>query len=208
MDGIIFDIDGTIWDSREPVAEAWTMAIQEKTGDQRVLTADDMTKLFGKTVPEIAEVIFDGLDLDEQETKELMNYCTWLENEHLRKKPGKVYDGVAELIEKLSEKYPLFIVSNCDIGYIEAMLDGTGFGKYFKDHLCYADTNQPKEHNILLIAERNGLRAPIYIGDTQGDLNSCKKAGVPMIHVTYGLGTADDPDYIANSPEEVGRILL
>lgn len=208
MDGIIFDVDGTIWDSTESVAEAWTMAIQEKTGDSRVLTAELMTQLFGKTVPEIAAVIFDGLDLTEKEADELMGYCTYLENKHLREKPGRVYDGVEELLEKLSGKYPLFIVSNCDFGYIEAMLDATGFGKYFKDHICYADTNQPKDVNIRLMAEKHGLKEPVYVGDTQGDLNSCRQAKVPMIHVTYGLGTADGPDYSADSPKEVGEILL
>lgn len=208
MDGIIFDVDGTIWDSTESVAEAWTMAIQEKTGDSRVLTAELMTRLFGKTLPEIAAVIFDGLDLTQKEADELMDYCTYLENKHLREKPGKVYDGVDELLEKLSGKYPLFIVSNCDFGYIEAMLDSTGFGKYFQDHICYADTNQPKDVNIRLMAKKHGLKEPVYVGDTQGDLNSCRQAEVPMIHVTYGLGTADDPDYSADSPMEVGEILL
>ena len=208
MDGIIFDVDGTIWDSTESVAEAWTMAIQEKTGDPRVLTAELMKRLFGKTVPEIAAVIFDGLDLTEEEAGRLMDHCTLLENKHLREKPGKVYDGVEELLDQLSKKYPLYIVSNCDFGYIEAMLDGTGFGKYFQDHMCYADTQQPKEVNIRLMAEKHGLKKPVYIGDTQGDLNSCRKAGVPMIHVTYGLGTADEPEYSADSTEEVARILL
>lgn len=55
-----------------------------------------------------------------------------------------MYDGVVDTVKKLSEKYPLFIVSNCQCGYIEAMLNASGLGSYIKDHLCFEETQTPK----------------------------------------------------------------
>ena len=40
--------------------------------------------------------------------------------------------------------------------------------------------------------ERNDLKSPVYVGDTQGDADSCAKAGVPFIFAEYGLGDVPD----------------
>ena len=208
MDGIIFDIDGTLWDSRASVAAAWDAAIFETCGIEKHLTKEDMTPLFGRTTIDIERLLFEGDDLPQTLQDKAMAYALKKENEHLYEEPGILYEGVREMLKALSEKYPLFIVSNCDDGYIDALLDTTGLREYFKDYMCFSDTMQPKEVNLKIIAERNGITSPIYVGDTQGDLNSCKKAGIPMIHVTYGLGQADHPDYRADSPAEVAALCL
>ena len=38
----------------------------------------------------------------------------------------------------------------------------------------------PKDENISLIVKRNGLKKPVYVGDTQGDFEACKKAGFSL----------------------------
>jgi phosphoglycolate phosphatase len=207
MDGVIFDIDGTIWDSRESVAHAWDAVIREEGHIEKNLTVEDLTPLFGRTTTEIEEALFHGDPFTQEEKDRLMQICFDKENEHLYEEPGLVYAGVEELLQNLAQKYPLFIVSNCNTGYIEAMLEVTGLGKYFKDHLCFADTMKPKGENIRLIADRHGLKEPVYVGDTQGDLDACRMAGVPMVYVTYGLGKADGADFIAHNPAEVYKIL-
>ena len=97
-----------------------------------------------------------------------------------------------ETIQKLSKKYPLFIVSNCQAGYIEAFLENTGLQKYFADHLCPDDTGRLKADNIKIIMEQNGIEEAVYVGDTQGDADACKEAGVPMVYAAYGFGKVED----------------
>ena len=60
-------------------------------------------------------------------------------------------------------------------------------GEYFKDFTCPAYTGRLKGENIRIIMERNGLSEAVYVGDTQGDANSCKEAEIPMIYAAYGL---------------------
>lgn len=207
MDGIIFDIDGTLWDSRESVAHAWREVLQA-AGIHMELTIETVTPLFGKTDAEIQEALFSGLPMSEEERHSLMERCFQREGEYLRRHPGVLYGGVEDMLQSLSERYPLFIVSNCNKGYAEIMMETTGLGPFFKDHLCFGDTLKPKGDNIRTIADMHGLKEPVYVGDTQGDLNACRKAGVPMIYAAYGLGRADAPDFTAASPAEICRILL
>jgi phosphoglycolate phosphatase len=52
----------------------------------------------------------------------------------------------------------------------------------------------PKNHNIKLLMEQHGLKNPVYIGDTAGDGEESRKAGVPFVFVSYGFGETDDYD--------------
>ena len=123
MDSIIFDVDGTLWDSVDPVAESWNLAIAENTDMTPDLTRDSLAWLFGKTMTEIADALFPQIPLDER--MRLLTICFDYENRYLETHPGKMYDGVVDTIRELSLRYPLFIVSNCQCGYIEVMWDRT-----------------------------------------------------------------------------------
>ncbi len=186
MDGIIFDVDGTLWDSTEVVAEAWTTAIRENSDLDLTVTGPMLNRLFGKTMDEIYEALFPMLPKSEQER--IGGLCYDYENELLEHQPGTLYDGVREAFETLSKKTGLYIVSNCQCGYIEVMLRSTGLEPYVKDTLCFGQTQTPKAQTIRTLMERNGLKDVVYIGDTQGDADACKEAGVPFIFAEYGFG--------------------
>ena len=73
------------------------------------------------------------------------------------------------------------------------MLKTTGLAPYIKDHLCFGETQTPKGDTIRTLVARNGLKAPVYVGDTQGDADACKAAGVPFIFAEYGFGDVRMP---------------
>lgn len=120
MDGIIFDVDGTLWDSVEVVAESWNLAIKENSDLEPNLNREILQGLFGKTMDEIAAGVFPDLDLDSR--RKLMDICFDYENRYLETHPGVYYEGVMDTLKDLALEYPLFIVSNCQCGYIEVMM--------------------------------------------------------------------------------------
>ena len=83
------------------------------------------------------------------------------------------------------------MVSNCQAGYIEAFYKGTGLGGYFKDFESAGNTGLPKWDNIALVVKRQGLKRPVYVGDTDWDYQAARRAGVPFIHAAYGFGQVE-----------------
>lgn len=203
-DGIIFDVDGTIWDSTPVVEEAWNAAMEEAGYDVRV-TADRLKGLFGLPMEDIIRDLLP--DVSEEERIKFAPKCYEYEHEYLSRQGGVIYEGVKEMMKELSSDYPLFIVSNCQAGYIELMLEKTGLGGYVRDHLCPGDSGKLKAANIRIICDRHGLMNPLYVGDTQMDANACKEAGVPICFAAYGFGKVSEPKYIIKSPMELTEIL-
>ncbi|MCF2569591.1 HAD family hydrolase [Mediterraneibacter glycyrrhizinilyticus] len=190
MDSIIFDVDGTIWDSTQSVADSWNKAIREHSDLDLTLDPVSLSRVFGKTMTEIADALFPALDTEAR--MKLLDACYAEENRYLEDHPGLLYDGVAGTIRNLSLRYPLYIVSNCQCGYIEVMLKTSGLAPYIKDHLCFGETLRPKGETIRMLMKKNGLKSPVYVGDTQGDADACKAAGIPFIFAEYGFGDVPD----------------
>lgn len=118
--------------------------------------------------------------------------CYKYENEYLSMHGGKLYPDLEDVWKQLGRDYDLYIVSNCQTGYIEAFLDFFGFRHYIKDMECYGNTGKNKGYNIRLVVERNQIKDPVYVGDIEGDYEASKEAGVKFIHAAYGFGTIRD----------------
>ena len=185
--GLIFDMDGTLWDSSENVAASWTEKVRLLGYDRPPITKQDIMSVMGFTMDRIADIIFGDLPKDER--MKLLDECGNHENDYLRRHGGVLYPDLEETFIRLREKYHLYIVSNCQSGYIEAFLEYCGFGKYFDDIECYGNNLKEKGDNIALIVKRNSLDKAWYVGDIQGDYDATMKAGLDFIHAAYGFGT-------------------
>ena len=132
-------------------------------------------------------------ELDQERMKPILEEVLVEENAYVAAHGGVLYPRVEQTLAVLAARWPLFLVSNCQDGYIEAFFQAHGLGRYFTDYENPGRTGLPKADNIALVAERNGLRRPLYIGDTQGDYDAASKAGVPFLHAAYGFGRIDRP---------------
>ena len=189
--GIIFDMDGTLWDSSEGVAISWTEIVNKEYDKERMITAEDIQGVMGRTMDKIADVLF--AELSKEERMALLRKCCDYENEYLKEHGGILFEGLEETLDKLQKDYDLYIVSNCQAGYIEAFLDYYKFHDLVEDIECFGNNNKPKAENIAFICERNNIAKEdaVYVGDIQGDYDSATAAGVKFIHAAYGFGTID-----------------
>lgn len=188
MKSMIFDVDGTLWDTTHVVAKAWNQAIKDcNIPHHEVITPDRLKQEFGKTMTAIAASVFCDLPLAQQLSS--METCVRYEGIFIPKhEESLLYEGVKETIQELSKSHQLFIVSNCQGGYIELFMRKNGLEPYITDFESFGNTGRPKGENIRLIIERNGLDHTFYVGDTQGDYEACQQAEVPFVFASYGFG--------------------
>lgn len=192
--GFIFDLDGTLWDSREVVAKAWQEIALKEFGFTHV-TVELVASLMGKPMRDIALAIAPS-HLSEEEKISFGERAFHYENEYLASFPGTPFEGVVETLRKLQDRgHRLFIVSNCQNGYIE------NFVKimepfHFDGYLCYGDTGREKSFTIRELMRRHHLEKAVYVGDTLGDEKETKRANLPFVYASYGFGESEEPDFV------------
>lgn len=187
--GILFDLDGTLWDSSAECTEAWNEAIRTQTDRPEQFTIDDMHGFMGKTMEVIATLMFPTLPQEEQ--IRLIKLCTAHEHQYLETHRAALYPNEQAVLTELAKEYALGVVSNCQDGYIQLYLRQCGFSELFCDFECAGRTGKSKGQNIRLVMERQGVTDCVYVGDTQGDCDAAREAGVPFFHAAYGFGTVD-----------------
>lgn len=192
MDSIIFDLDGTIWDPIDTVLNAWNSCIKKHSQIKRELTRSDFEGTMGLQMHDISKKLFPYLSEDFR--NQVITECYQTEKLYIKKQGGNLYPNVEEVLNLLSQKYKLFIVSNCQDGYIECFYEFHKLEKYFLDYENPGRTGLSKGENIDLIIKRNHLQNPIYVGDTEGDLNAAKYAGIPFVYAKYGFGQVSEYD--------------
>lgn len=194
MDNIIFDLDGTLWDSTSTVIDSWNKTLDKYAEVTNRLKADDFKRIMGLVIADIAKVFFPYIEEPKRIT--IMKDCCVSECKYLEEHGAILYDNLEVTLKELSKKYKLFIVSSCQSAYLDAFFKFHNLGKYFTDHETHGRTGLTKGENIKLVIERNNLKNSIYVGDTEGDLKSARFAGIPFIYARYGFGQVDEYDYV------------
>ncbi len=194
MDSIIFDLDGTLWDSIDTVLLAWNKSIQNFPELNKVLTRTDLEGTMGLQMHDISKKLFPSLD--EDLSKKLIEDWGVKEQYYLKQQGGQLYSNLEHVLKELSKKYKLFIVSNCQEGYIEAFFSYHQLDKYFMDFENPGRTGLSKGENINLVIKRNSLKQPVYVGDTEGDMKAARYAGVPFVYARYGFGKVQEHDFV------------
>lgn len=124
FDGIIFDLDGTLWDSCRSVAESWHLTLTRRFGIKEAPSLSEIQSIMGMTASEIARALFTGIGED---PAYIFEVCGKEECDYLSTHGGIVYPGVEEMLQALSRRHPLFLVSNCRMVISKAFSGLLGF---------------------------------------------------------------------------------
>ena len=185
MDAVIFDLDGTLWDTCNTCAIAWNKVLNRNGIAYREIRAEDVQAVTGRPHKECIDLVFSDLDRDMRNL--LCDETSQEDNKAVSELGGEIYPGVTEGLKSLVLHFPLCIVSNCQSGYIESFLEYSGFEELFTDNECWGNTGNTKGENLASLIDRNQFSQPVFIGDTVNDKAAAEYCGIPFVQVTYGF---------------------
>lgn len=204
-DSLIFDMDGTLWDATDGYVSSWNEGLKSINRPERVdrtlldsMMGWERNKVYEKVFPSLPITEFDQIAHAIDKTQDML----------LPKIGGTFYPGVIEGIKQLSQKYKLFVVSNCPANTIKQMMVYGDLENYITDEIAHGSNQKSKHFNINLLIEKHKLKSPIYIGDTHSDSLQCEIAKTPFCLVTYGFGTSNVFDYKFDSFDELSKYFL
>lgn len=199
-DAFIFDMDGTLWDAVDGYCDVWNATIRHFGID---CPAIDRARLFTQ-MGQPLDVIMDALIPGDYDRAAFMEAMRGYEAEIMPRKGGVLYPRVAEVLATLRERGAgIYLVSNCGAWGLHNFFEFTGLGPLFDDSGAHGINGLSKADNIALMVERHGLKHPVYVGDTQLDIDSSHAAGVPAVWAAYGFGRAEGADHRIDSFEEL-----
>jgi phosphoglycolate phosphatase len=204
FDGLIFDLDGTLWDAAKNCAAAWNEVLAEHGYSQR-LTEDNARSLSGIKIEIMFPQYFSFVPKSQYE--DFFESYKNKESYIMKKIGGKLYPNVLETLILLNKKAKLFIVSNCLDGYVENFINLNNLRNLFSDYISAGKTGLEKKENLKLIIERNQIKNPIFIGDTIGDYDAAIFNRIPFIYVSYGFGNVTKFTMKINSFADLLNIL-
>jgi len=184
IDAVIFDVDGTLWDANQAVADGWNCGLA-KLGINKKVSPELLAKVTGNPYEKCVDILLPGL---KKKYPDLLVVLNEAEVESVCLNGGQFYDGVIEGIKQLSEIYKIFLVSNCKEWYLKAFLKFSGLKSKITDFDCNGTSGLNKSEMLLRIKNIYSLNNPLYVGDTEGDQIAAKMANIEFVYVSWGFG--------------------
>lgn len=204
-DGLIFDMDGTLWDAVDTYARIWNEVFLRE-GRKVHVTRESLIGNIGIPIPRILDNLFP--DIAPEEAARFSKELADEEPALLSRYGGTPYPGVVSGLERLSHKYKLFLVSNCDTHTLPIFMSCIGITPFITEAVSYGDTHKPKGDNMLLLKAKYGLRQPLYMGDIEADGQETHRAGLPFVYARYGFGHTDDYELAFDSFDDFTEFFL
>lgn len=201
LEMIIFDLDGTLWDTIDVTVDASNEILKREKFDIRV-NYEIVKNGMGHNLKEVSKMYMP--DLEEEKRMSLKEEMDNLTHEKILKFGAKLYPDVRFVLENLKEKYKLAIVSNCGDGHIESFIGYYHFENIFDDYIPASKYGISKAEAIKEVMNRNNVKNAIFVGDTEKDYEDSKEARIPFIYAKYGFGElADNHIYSIDNLKEL-----
>jgi phosphoglycolate phosphatase len=210
---VVFDLDGTLIDSRRDLADAANALIVERGG--RPQPIDAISAMVGEGAPLLVKRALTAAGLDSGDPGALPRFLELYDDRLLAH--THLYEGTREVLDAMSRVATLAVLTNKPQRPSERILAGLEVASLF-DWVIGGDTDLPRKPDPaglrhLMAAAKTGADDAILVGDSAIDLRTARAAGTRICLARYGFGfrfAATDlqgDELVADSPRELERLL-
>jgi phosphoglycolate phosphatase len=212
MDLFIFDLDGTLIDSKLDLAHA-VNATRAHMG-MPPLPHELIYSYVGNGAPMLVRRAL-GQEATEEAVETALAFFLAYYSEHMLDYTA-LYPGVRETLDKLDNgKRRLAVLTNKPVRISRAILDGLGVGRHFFRVYGGNSFDQKKPHPIGVetLMHESGVEKnrALMVGDSAVDVLTARNAGIPCCGVTYGFQpeglAASPPDYLIERMDQIFTVL-
>ena len=177
--GILWDLDGTLLDTLEDLADGVNYALRqfhypERTiGEVRRFVGNGAFNLIRLAVPEDTDPV------------PVFDVFRTYYNAHCQIKT-RPYEGILEALAELGAKYPMAVVSNKPDSAVKPLCDQYFPGLYARGESADCP-RKPAPDMVFKAMADIGVEKCIYVGDSEVDVLTAKNAGVPCLSVLWGF---------------------
>ena len=181
MYGILFDLDGTLLDTLEDLADSVNYALEQHGYPQRTL--EEIRTFVGNGAAMLIKLATSESEDYEQVLRTFQSYY----KTHCQVKTGP-YVGVLEALREIRAEYPVAVVSNKPDPAVKTLCDD-----YFDGVFALGERadcpRKPAPDMLYKAMEHLGVTKAVYVGDSEVDVITAKNAGMPCISVLWGFRT-------------------
>ena len=204
MYGILFDLDGTLLDTLEDLADSVNYALEQHGYPQRTL--EEIRTFVGNGAAMLIKLATSESEDYEQVLRTFQSYY----KTHCQVKTGP-YTGILDVLKEIRTEYPVAVVSNKPDPAVK-ILCADYFGDVFALGEHTGCTRKPAPDMLYKAMEHLGVDKAVYVGDSEVDVITAKNAGMPCISVLWGFRTeAEIREYgdsiFCNDPKELPEIV-
>ena len=186
MTAILFDLDGTLLNTLDDLADAVNVALTQFGCPAR--TTDEVRQFVGNGAERLIHLALPG-KTDDPEVSQVLAFFKdyYAAHSQIKTRP---YDGVLEALAAVKEEFPVAIVSNKPDEAVKILC-----GQYFGDVYAIGQSSdlprKPAPDMVWRAMKAIGADRCIYVGDSEVDVQTAKNAGVPCLSVLWGFRDQD-----------------
>lgn len=210
---VVFDLDGTLIDSRQDLAESTNEMLS--TYGARPLAVDRVAMMVGEGARKLVECALAAAGLDPAEPDALPRFREIYDRRlFIHTRP---YDGVPEMLELAGRHAPMAVLTNKPDAPTRRLLEAFGLLKHF-GRVIGGDSEIPRKPDPAglqaLMKDHNAApEATWLVGDSMIDVETSRRAGTRMCVALYGFGqlrgelVLDGTESVVHAPSEIAAVI-
>ena len=205
---MIFDMDGTLFQTDlilEPALEATFDVLRLNHLWEGKTPIEQYRVIMGVPLPVVWETLCPNHSLDIRRNSNKIFQQKLIEL--IKAQKDALYEEVEDTLDTLSQKYPIFIASNGEVEYLQAIVETYHLDRFIRGTYSIQQIATGNKSDLVkLVKETNKIEEGYVVGDRSSDINAAKDNALIAIGVKFDFAQEEElkqADYVVNHFKEI-----